>query len=612
MLEFIVVIFLISGVFYFVYDTTSELGARAASHGENVHLAGVASNALDALTRTPGTPPEWCAQGLAPAHLGLAPANETNLIDACKLASLRASQNTPAGLAALRTSLGLPATGSPQHFHLRVTPHATADGAGNVSALANMTVLYVGHATGRVDAPENLAERAALSTLHLAYTPNAIDTTGSLVAGDDANDTPAVLSRYVPPRLAGFDFAQDDASLVGSDGTYWRILNATTASSDIPCGRANPSLFGSDPPYAHVATLAHCDGAGNWRIDANATLRSFRLIALVNLTPFAKQDPWLTFTYHFDSSGSANAARIEACAWPCSPVGWVTLDTLPTANAGDVKLAHFATRSVPLHTYAVAREARVYLSFTYIVRSSQIEPTAGFFFADPHVNATGPMFADWMDFDSNRTLGALLIGTNVHQDALADPVLDRAIADYANASGTLIALGSTSLSTSWLNALTAPTPITSASAPLTTGGDATHPVFHEPFTLTLPAIALSSSGYTSVPTWNAVLLSDTRDAKGARVPTLQTSLPALGRSGTTILTSFTPGSSASLTNDDRAHLFANFLLEGRLRTAFIDYGDTIPRVTTVAQATRILTVTLDPTTNEAVVPTSVRITIYVW
>ncbi|MHB8604992.1 MAG: hypothetical protein ACYDCK_07010 [Thermoplasmatota archaeon] len=590
----------------------TETPARSAASAQGVSLVSVAANAMRQLTETSGTPVGWCEDGIAPLKIGLATGNGTHVADLCNVRALRSTANTPAGREALRANLGLAASSAPSFFHLRLAPQGAANASGSVAALVGMRILYVGHGAGLSEAPESAYERTALETLGLNFTDTPIDTTGALAAGDHASDIKDTLTRAVAPRLAGFDFTENDGF---ADGSYWKILNTSRYVEDAALPGSSASVFGSPPTRHHVATVSFLAPDQAWHVTADPLQpRDFRLVALVNLTGNPLTQAELDFDYHLDTGATTNVATVEACVFPCrSPVVWTPLASLK--NAGDtVRPSDYSEEKVSLSGLNDGVGCMLYLAFTYHVGPSQSQtgPASGFFFTHPRIVANGAtVVPDWLDGTTNRSLGALVVGSNVDQSQFLDPVLDRALADYVNASGELVALGSASAQGSWLSDLVAPSPIATVSAPLTASGDPTHPVLTDPFTLHYADYDVAPRGYTEVEGWNAILFSGAKDANGAPVPTLQVALPSVGRNGTAILTSYRPGASA-ISLAERADAFADMLLEGRLRSAFIDYGDTIPHVTHVADFTRALMLTLDGRTNEATTPTRVLVSIWVW
>ncbi|MHB8603697.1 MAG: hypothetical protein ACYDCK_00460 [Thermoplasmatota archaeon] len=594
---------------YFLYPQL--LGERSASASAYATARADAYGSSALLAGTEGFPLGWCAAGTTPTRFGIATANGSGIIDPCKLRALHDQVNNPTGISALAASLGLAPKGAPRSFHIRAAPFGTANASGVSAALANVTAIYVGH-PGQLEGP---AEEAALMTLGLNFSSSAVDPTGTLVRGDAADDSSSLtFDKLVAPRLAGFDFVQNDPPLSGSDASYWKVLDAHRFLEDAGLGATN-AMFGAPPIADRIMTPGHYESDDMWHVDAGGTggVRDFRLVALVNLTELPPNAVSLAFSYHLEPGTPAqNVAKVEACIWPCATLAWTTLATLPAFGAS-LDPGGFTTPApvslAPLHLGT----RLVFISFTYHVVAAQSSPDAGFFVAHPHLEANGAdLVPDWTKGNTSRTLGAFVVGTNVDQRQLGSAFFARAVSNFVAGGGEVLALGSTTIDPTWLKDTVAQFVAVAGSSPLVAGGDMTHPLLKEPFAIDATKLTTSSPSYTALPGFASVLASASKDANGAPVPLIEASLPQPNVEGAVVLARFTPGYAANAVDDLAPHFLGNALLFGALRSAYIDFGSVIPNVTTVAQSTRTLDYAPDGSTNEPPVAGRVHLTVYVW
>lgn len=202
----------------------------------------------------------------------------------------------------------------------------------------------------------------------------------------------------------------------------------------------------------------------------------------------------------------------------------------------------------------------------------------------------------------------LIVGSEVSQTALNAAATKYAIADWVQAGGNLIVLGTDQQQSNWLE------PIYHAAQITANGGigtpDPTHPVLSSPNKLNYQSYLDrgrawridSDQPFTHV-------LTRTLPNGGSMHDTLAIAAPGTYNDGTVVLTSYMPGSLLTPQDDEEAKRFLHNLMSQSYNMLFLDYGPPVPDGVPVGSSQRLVAVP-HPNVPGAVV--EVRIVMYVW
>lgn len=201
----------------------------------------------------------------------------------------------------------------------------------------------------------------------------------------------------------------------------------------------------------------------------------------------------------------------------------------------------------------------------------------------------------------------LVVGSEVRQNSLNSGQTKWAIADWVQAGGNLIVLGTLDSQSNWLD------PVYHAAQQTANGGigapDPTHPILKAPNQIDYRRYLDNARAWRikDDQPFTHVL---TRGVTGnGQDDTLAVAAPGAYNDGTVVLTSYMAGALTSPQDDAEAKRFMHNLLSQGYTMLFLDYGPPVPSATPVGTAQRLVAVP-HPNVPGAVVET--RIVMYNW
>lgn len=202
----------------------------------------------------------------------------------------------------------------------------------------------------------------------------------------------------------------------------------------------------------------------------------------------------------------------------------------------------------------------------------------------------------------------VIVGSEVSQTSLNSATTKYAIADWVQAGGTLIVLGTQKQQSNWLE------PIYHAAQINANGGistpDPTHPVLSSPNRLDYRRYLDRARAWdidADQPFTH--ILTRSQPNGNSMQDTLTIAAPGAFNEGTVVLTSYMPGALVSPQDDQEARRFLHNLMSQSYNMLFLDYGPPIPDGVPVGSAQRLVAVP-HPNVPGAVV--EVRLVMYVF
>ncbi|HWG91883.1 MAG TPA: choice-of-anchor J domain-containing protein [Candidatus Thermoplasmatota archaeon] len=618
---------------------------------------------------------DWSSNSnLEPDRLGLLAPGSRTKVDYEKLRRL---QGTLPGLDGVSTSLFGQALGLDDHqLFLRSYPIYSRTAAGVVDWPDGYDVAYVASVTGGGALTEAAkVEAASLDRLDIDYVNSTVQTApvvtninvpvSVFTNGDRFPDSVATLKSHLLPRLAGFAYALDNTeptvpncetlsaalhllvptcdNYVRSNYTwnnsYWKVLR----TSSLPVGAGfsastadhilTPSRYARTGPSTAAWTYSYPDE--NWLITPTIPIGS----SLGTITLHLNQS-----VLGVDRAGDGwdDAAEVLVLCASCGPsqnTRWTSLARW-TSN-GATGPGDFQHNTVDLSDYA---GATVRLAFRWNASSyldgltsagpldltgyNMLASSQGWFLRDIHLDGVSgatvtPLWRNSFNYSEELSQYQLLVfGSNVNQagygnDGLSSPevshVFRHAIADWVEAGGKLIALGSNNLRNDWLYPTLTGTPGTAslASGPVSLYSELDHPSLMVPFVLDdtlyldedhvsvgryVPATDASGDSVFTAPLVNA-----------QREPILMITTGNTGYAGDVLLTSLTPWEFPTREVD---HFFQNAIAYLRFRSLYVDFGAPVHTAgTAVGSASRVALVETGDTELGNV---ELRLTLYAW
>lgn len=187
----------------------------------------------------------------------------------------------------------------------------------------------------------------------------------------------------------------------------------------------------------------------------------------------------------------------------------------------------------------------------------------------------------------------LIVGSGVDHEALDDNDIRRGVADWVNAGGTLIVLGSADMDDHWLKDLLDTGVSTVNGAP--TAPDAAHPMLKQPNELAWTSYDSFGQGWDIKSTgadadyadFSHVVIQEGEDVLALSNQGVFASGDPTGIGGRVFLTTYRPNAIASSSGEDEAAAFLeNMLLYSDRSDLYLDYGGVVPTDLPVALAVR--------------------------
>lgn len=585
------------------------------TRGSALHLQ--AATALDLVIGGEGettTGADWALDADVMTRFGLASAGEPNFLDYEKIKALRNGSTTTSGAnrapdyPEVRSALGL----ADADFHLRSYPVMPGVDDPRWAKDASGRLAYFAHYSGAT-APVTLGYAATMeaTALNVSVTvTNAalIPAIYVVVLGLGDQDSGAVVvseerhTRLLAPgdsqtvwqtwhRLPSWS-ATIDAVKVEVIDPYGNVAVGTTGVTIGSFWFGQPPPSGGSSSYGLLASadsvyytsgdqvkfnVDHHDGSG---AKVNGAQARFVLLG-----PDGKE--WTNQTVSLPKT--KNSMYTYACT-NCTAVGnytakvWDTGMTRLHVDQVHVAAARMFTEKATLAPVAL-REMSLLTDLVGSFDATRFDPTT---------NLGGDVFGDDTNGPSELTdvlsrYTTLVVGSEVAQTALTPANTKHAIAEWVQAGGNLLVLGTYTQQSRWLE------PIYHAAQENANGGisapDPTHPVLSSPNELEYDryldrgrAWRISDGAeFTHV-------LSRGAQANGDVDDTLAVSAPGALGNGTVVLTSYMPGSLTEPQDDMEAKRLLHNLMSQGYTMLFLDYGPPIPPSVPVGSASRLVAV----------------------
>lgn len=594
-----------------------------------------AALALDLIVNDAGLASDGRSWGVAPDNLirfGLAQDGSPNFVDYVKVRALRngtlaAAANGAPDYPEVRNALGV----LDADLHLRSYPVLPGLEDPRWSKERHGRIGYVGHYSGAVAAATlTPTQSATSSTLNVSLTIRndalipAIFTaafspgqqaTGNLLVTEERHtrllapgETQTVWVRF--DKLA--EWENVDAIKIDVIDSYG---NVAVSSSGVTIGSfwyaqappagnsgANPyNLLVSAAATYYVAgdtvefVLDHHDGEGDRVNNAKGRFALFG--------PNGAE--WRNLTVDLPGANKAYTFACTNCSTPGTYTG-VLWDVALTRKAQDV--VHVSPTQLftekatldPVATKEIAILGGLVENFDATKYDATTAPEGDLFGDD----SNGPNAL--IDVIDRYT--TLIVGSEVSQTALNAAATKYAIADWVQAGGNLLVLGTNQQQSRWLE------PIYHAAQETANGGisapDPTHAILSAPNKLEYDRYLdrgrawriKEGADFTHVLTRGAQSNGDMDD-------TLAVSEPGVFNNGTVVLTSYMPGSLTSPQDDLEAKKLMHNLMSQGFTMLFLDYGPPIPDGVPVGSASRLVAVP-HPNVPGAVV--EVRLVLYLF
>lgn len=201
----------------------------------------------------------------------------------------------------------------------------------------------------------------------------------------------------------------------------------------------------------------------------------------------------------------------------------------------------------------------------------------------------------------------IVVGSEVKQTALNSGDTKWAIANWVQAGGNLIVLGTVNSQSNWLQ------PVYHAAQTTANGGisapDSTHPVLSAPNRMNYERYLDNDRAWNIKNDQPFTHVLSRGSGANSHDDTLAISAPGAYNDGTVVLTSYMAGALTNPQDDAEAKRFLHNLLSQSYTMLFLDYGPPIPPGTQVGSAQRLVAVP-HPNVPNAVV--EVRIVMYTW
>lgn len=597
-----------------------------------------ATTALDVIVRDPGRTSagviDWASTPDVLTRFGLALPGQTNFIDYQKVKSLRngtltgdAANNAP-DYPEVKAALNL----KDADFHLRTYPVLPSLDDPRWTKEAHGRLAYFAHYSG-ASSPVSLTTTATktATTLNVSATlqnAGAADalytvsislgnstTATTLVGGDDRNtvllapnasQTVWVNFDQLTPWAAGINGVHvtvtDGYGNIASDSSGNLVGDAWIAQTP-PTGNANTYdlILSAEAPYYVSGNTVKFDADAQDGTGAHVGNVGERFV----LTgPNGKE--WANYSFTLNNT-KKNQIWVHACA-NCTTVGnytGVLWNSGMTRRAMDVVHVSAAQMFTGKSTMDPKAQTEVTLLQSLI---SNFNPTR----YDAVTNPAGDIFGDDTNGPSD-IVGVLsryqwlVVGSEVSQTALNSAQTKNGIADWVQAGGNLIVLGTYQSQSRWLE------PIYHAAQNNANGGisapDPTNPILVSPEHLSYDRY-LDRGRAWQVKTGEPFTHVLTRGVQGtSSEDTLTYANPGALGNGTVVLTSYMPGSLTTPQDNLEAEKLLHNLMSQSYTMLFLDFGPAIPDGVAVGSDQRLVAVP-HPNVPGAVV--EVKLVMYVF
>ncbi len=604
-----VITFLVSGILYasifaFVVGYQVSL-SRDSQDADHVEISSRARDALDLILSGAGITEsgstEWHEDADNIARFGLSEPNRPNLVNYSKIealrhASLEAATNGYADYEEVKDALGLDGF----DFHIRTYPVLISQSDANWAPYKGLAPAYL----ASYGSPTASASLSLSQTNKVGYHEISATITNGATAS-------AIFRVSFLLEADGSTIAVDDqyTSILGASGSDTITMRYFDADWDEPAYDVRVRVW--DPYGQEVATITAAslvfDTAGspdvNLIVDAGGTHFVAGNDVVIHMDHYegdgtrissgtsailAIVDPLGTEIVNTTVSLPKNKAKTYTCpAITCAMVGEYTVKIMRTTSTQVVPdIFHvtatdmFSTSSSPSAeaTAEILALQSLFANFDGILYDASTAPDGDVFSDADH--STRDMVSVLGNFD------VLIVGSGVKQSALTTAEVKYGVADWVNAGGHLIVLGSGNQNYQWMQPLHGSGVVT-ASGGVTTP-DSTHPILHVPEPLAwqryddqgLAWQLKEEELYTHV-------ISKPDGANGRAQDTLAVSKPGVFNNGSVILTTYKPSALTNPKDDAEAAKFLHNLVTHSYQMLFLDYGPSIPKDAAVGSSSRL-------------------------